>query len=493
MKAFLMSSSHIITVVGLGAGDAGDLTRKAWQTLENASVVYLRTERHPCVPHLPRRAFYESFDALYEAHDDFSDVYNAICDRLLEAARAEPVVYAVPGDPLVGETTVMQLLARAAENGVAVEIVHGISFIEPMLRHAGIDALDGLQILDGMTLAAMHHPPINPQYPAFIGGVYSRAVASDVKLTLMNQYRDDFMVTLVHGAGTADAVAETLPLAEMDHSRAINHLTSLYVPALGRYTSFESFQETMAHLRAPEGCPWDIQQTHETLRPYLIEEAYEVLAAIDAQDWHELANELGDLLLQVVFHAQIATEEGEFTMSDVLENVNRKLIRRHPHVWGEVDVQGSPDRVLANWEEIKKQEQASAGKQRDSLLDKVNTALPALMVAYEYQKQAAKVGFDWPDVAGVEDKIREELNEILTAASDADKVSEIGDLLFVMVNWLRWLGVDDPESLVRAVNLKFYRRFRYVEQQARAAGKDLPALSLEEMNTLWDEAKRLGH
>jgi tetrapyrrole methylase family protein/MazG family protein len=487
-----MASTHTITVVGLGAGNAGDLTRRAWHTLENASVVYLRTERHPCVPDLPRRAYYESFDALYETYDDFTDVYNAICDRLLTAARDEDVVYAVPGDPLVGETTVMQLLARAAAGTVNVEIVHGISFIEPMLRHTGIDALDGLQILDGMTLAAMHHPPINPQYPAFISGVYSRAVASDVKLTLMNQYHDRFMVTLVHGAGTASAVAETVPLAEMDHSRAISHLTSLYVPALGRYTSFESFQETMAHLRAPEGCPWDIQQTHETLRPYLIEEAYEVLAAIDAQDWDELASELGDLLLQVVFHAQIATEDGAFTMADVLDRINRKLIRRHPHVWGDVDVQGSPDRVLANWEEIKKQERASAGKVRDSVLDKVNTALPALMVAYEYQKQAAKVGFDWPDMAGVEDKIREELNEILTSPSAAHKIAEIGDLLFVVVNWLRWLGVDDPESLLRSTNLKFYRRFRYVEQQARAAGKELQGMTLAEMDLLWDEAKRLG-
>ncbi len=487
-----MSSSHIITVVGLGAGDAGDLTRKAWQTLENASVVYLRTERHPCVPHLPRRAFYESFDALYEAYDDFADVYNAICDRLLEAARAEPVVYAVPGDPLVGETTVMQLLARAAENGVAVEIVHGISFIEPMLRHAGIDALDGLQILDGMTLAAMHHPPINPQYPAFIGGVYSRAVASDVKLTLMNQYRDDFMVTLVHGAGTADAVAETLPLAEMDHSRAINHLTSLYVPALGRYTSFESFQETMAHLRAPEGCPWDRKQTHASLRPYVIEEAYEVIDAIDREAWDELAGELGDLLLQVVLHAQIATEEGEFQMADVLDTVNRKMIRRHPHVWGKVDVNGSAERVKANWDDIKRAERAAQGASSDGLLDKVNKALPALMVAYEYQRRAAQVGFDWPTIDGVRDKIREEMAEVLAEDDPQRITAEVGDLIFVLVNWLRWLGVHDPESVLRAANAKFYRRFRHIEQAAAAQGRDLASMTLDEMEALYQQGKAQG-
>lgn len=478
-----------ITIVGLGAGDAEDLTRKAWRVLENADTVYLRTERHPCVPALPKRAFYESFDSLYEAHEQFEDVYNAIADRILSAAQTEAVVYAVPGDPLVGETSVAYILERARQVGMSVEIVHGLSFIEPMLLHTGVDALEGLQILDGMTVAAMHHPPINPTLPAFVGGVYSRAVASDVKLTLMNQYPDHHRVRLVHGAGTDSVRVEDVTLAAMDHSRSIYHLTTLFVPPLTPYSSFESFQETIAHLRAPEGCPWDREQTHASLRPYLIEEAYEVLDAIDREDWEELVGELGDILLQVVLHTQIATEEGTFQMADVLETVNRKMIRRHPHVWGDVTVNGDAEQVVTNWQEIKQQERSASGKTRTALLDSVNTALPALAVAHAYQHKAAKVGFDWPTVQGVEDKVKEELAEILAADNNSDKAHEIGDLIFVLVNWLRWLKVSDPESILRETNAKFYRRFGYIEQQASAQGKPLETLSLDEMEALYQQGK----
>jgi tetrapyrrole methylase family protein/MazG family protein len=484
-----MNASHTLTIVGLGPGDADDMTRRAWRTLEQAEVVYLRTERHPCVPHLPRGTLYESFDHFYEAHEQFDEVYDAICDYLLDRAQQEDVVYAVPGDPMMGETTVLRLLTRAPERGVRVEIVHGVSFVEPALCCAGIDGLEGLQILDGMTIAAMHHPPINPSYPALIGGVYSREVASDVKLTLMNQYPDDHPVLLIHAAGTQGAAVEKVALYEIDRSLSLNHLSSLMVPPLSPYSSFESFQETIAHLRAPEGCPWDRKQTHASLRPYLIEEAYEVLDAIDREAWNELAGELGDLLLQVVLHAQIATEEGEFQMADVLEAVNRKMIRRHPHVWGDVDVRGSAEQVRANWDELKRAERAHQGTEAESLLDGVNKALPALMVAHEYQRRAAKAGFDWPSVESVKAKAREELTEILNAEDVQAAINEIGDLIFLLVNWLRWLGVDDPESVVRAANAKFYRRFRYVEQAAAAQGRTLDMLTGDEIEAIYQQGK----
>ena len=484
-----MNASHTLTIVGLGPGDADDMTRRAWRTLEQAEVVYLRTERHPCVPHLPRSTLYESFDHFYEAHEQFDEVYDAICDYLLDRAQQEDVVYAVPGDPMMGETTVLRLLARAPERGVRVEIVHGVSFVEPALRCAGIDGLEGLHILDGMTIAAMHHPPINPSYPALIGGVYSREVASDVKLTLMNQYPDDHPVLLIHAAGTQSAAVEKVALYEIDRSLNLSHLSSLVVSPLSPYSSFESFQETIAHLRAPEGCPWDRKQTHASLRPYLIEEAYEVLDAIDREAWDELAGELGDLLLQVVLHAQIATEEGEFQMADVLDAVNRKMIRRHPHVWGDVDVSGSAEQVRANWDELKRAERAQKGETAVSLLDSVNKALPALMVAHEYQRRAAKVGFDWPSVEGVKAKAREELTEILNAEDVQAAINEIGDLIFLLVNWLRWLGVDDPESVVRAANAKFYRRFRYVEQVAAAQGRTLDMLTGDEIEAIYQQGK----
>ncbi|MDX1994269.1 MAG: nucleoside triphosphate pyrophosphohydrolase [bacterium] len=482
-----------ITVVGLGPGDVDDLTRKAWRVLKNASTVYLRTAQHGCVACLPQSdTTYHSFDAVYETVETFEDVYAEIVQRLLEAARSGDVVYAVPGDPLVGESTVLQLLNKAKAEGIEVEIVSGVSFVEPTLALVGVDAMNGLQLLDGLDIAAMHHPPINPDYPALIGQVYSRDVASNVKLTLMNQYPDGFPVVLVHSAGTEEAVAEHLPLHQIDRSQHIQHTTALYLPALGDKSSFEEFQEIIAHLRAPEGCPWDREQTHDSLRPFLLEEAYEVLEAIENDDPQHLAEELGDLLLQIVLHTQIAIDDGEFYMSDVVRHVNHKMIRRHPHVWGTVEVNGNSEKVVANWDALKKQEQAAKGERRESALDGIPKALPALKQAHEVQRKAAKVGFDWDNRADVKAKIAEEIAEIEDAQDDPDQMTkEMGDLLFSVVNWARWLKID-PELALRDANARFSRRFRYIEKALGAQGKSPTDSTLSEMDTLWNEAKRQG-
>ncbi|NWG17693.1 MAG: nucleoside triphosphate pyrophosphohydrolase [Chloroflexi bacterium] len=481
-----------LTIVGLGPGSLDDLSRRAWRTLKAAKTVYLRTGQHGCVPCLPQNngQTYHTFDGLYETLDDFAAVYAAIVERVLEAARTGDVVYAVPGDPLVGEATVTQLMAKAREAGVAVEIVSGISFVEPALALLGVDALDGLQVLDGIGVAAMHHPPLNPDYPALLGQVYSRAVAADVKLTLMNQYPDDFPVKLIHEAGTENALVEALPLYEIDRSAHIRHMTALYVPALGRMSSFEQFQEVIAHLRAPEGCPWDRKQTHQSLRQYLLEETYEALEALDSEDMAALAGELGDLLLQIGLHAQIATEAGEFTMADVISRINRKLVHRHPHVWGDVNVSGA-DEVVKNWQELKREEQAEAGQKRESLLDGVPAGLPALMAAYRYQGKAAGPGFDWERLEDVMAHFQEELAEVLAAQTDAEKHEEVGDLLFMMVNLARWLEVE-PETALREANAKFYRRFRYVEEAVKKTGRPMEAFSLAELDGFWKEAKAGG-
>lgn len=480
-----------LTIVGLGPGELDDLSRKAFRTLKQAEMVYLRTAQHGCVSCLPQNdVTYQAFDDLYETLDDFEQVYETIVSRIIEAAGQQDVVYAVPGDPLVGESTTTRLLAAAREKNIPVEIVNGISFVEPSLRLLGIDALDGLQVLDALQIAAMHHPPINPDYAALLGQVYSQNVASDVKLTLMNQYPDDFPVQLIHAAGTPDAVVENLPLYEIDRSEHISHMTSLFVPALGEMASFEQFQEIIAHLRAPEGCPWDRKQTHESLRQFMIEEAYEVLDAIESGDTDSLYEELGDLLLQIVLHTQIAIDDGEFKMADVLRYVNAKMIRRHPHVWGDVDAD-DPDQVVTNWEALKRQEKADNGKQDEYLLDSIPKGLPALLQAYQYQARAAKVNFDWPQVDDVIAKVREEMDEVLAAETPEHQMEEMGDLLFVLVNWARWLKVE-PETALREANQKFYRRFQYIEQQVRATGKPMNDHTLVELDALWDEAKANG-
>jgi tetrapyrrole methylase family protein/MazG family protein len=265
--------------------------------------------------------------------------------------------------------------------------------------------------------------------------------------------------------------------------------TYLYVPPLGEGTSFESFAEIVAHLRAPNGCPWDREQTHESLRKHLLEESYEAISAIDSGDFIDMREEFGDLLLQVVLQSQIANEENQFNVNQVIQGIHSKIVRRHPHVFGDLKVEGV-EGVLSNWEKLKEKER---GKKKDGkgLLDGVPLALPALSQAQEYQDRAARVGFDWPEIEGVLDKVKEEIEEIKNAETDFELASEIGDLFFALVNVARWKHID-AESALRGTNMKFKKRFAYVEQGAKRQERNLSELSLEEMDVLWNEAKKQG-
>ena len=264
--------------------------------------------------------------------------------------------------------------------------------------------------------------------------------------------------------------------------------------------AFEAFVALIARLRAPGGCPWDREQTHASLKPMTIEEAYEVLEAIDEGGDAELAGELGDLLLQVVFHSQIAADEGRFTIADVIARVSEKMVRRHPHVFADETARTSGD-VLRNWEAIEEAEQARAGKSEGSMLDSVSAGLPAAMEAYQMTTKASRVGFDWPDAASVLAKLDEETAELRQAvaaagatgggaggAADARVAEELGDLLFAAVNVARLLG-HDPESALKAANRKFRRRFRHIEERLQAAGRKPAEATLAEMEVLWEEAK----
>jgi MazG family protein len=255
---------------------------------------------------------------------------------------------------------------------------------------------------------------------------------------------------------------------------------------------FARFVELIARLRAPGGCPWDREQTHDSVKPMTIEEAYEVAHAIDERDDVELAGELGDLLLQVVFHANIAQERGAFALPQVIERVAEKMVRRHPHVFGEQQASSSGD-VLRSWEAIKAAEREQKGKQDESMLDSVHRGLPAVMEAFQITTKVSRVGFDWKDVAGALAKLDEEtaeLREAIAADAGHDRVAEeVGDLLFVSVNVARLAGVD-PESALKAANRKFRRRFRHVEGRLAESGRKPADSTLEEMDGYWDEAKR---
>ncbi|MBK6326669.1 MAG: nucleoside triphosphate pyrophosphohydrolase [Chloroflexi bacterium] len=473
-----------ITVVGLGPGDGRFLTREAWQILTEAGTVHLRTKRHPAVADLPENVTLISFDGIYETAVNFESVYAQIVAELLRLAQTGPVVYAVPGHPHVGESTVTALETAAQEAGVPVRIVPGISFIEPMLTAVGYDGLDGLQLFDAVEMLAFHYPPLNPDVPLLLGQVYSRLVASDLKLVLTAVYPEEHPVYLIHAAGLDGQSVEQLPLYAIDHSEQTSHLTSLYVPALPYKASLPALAETVAILRSPEGCPWDREQTPQSMRADFLEEAGEVLEALDTFDDDGLREELGDMFYHLVMQTQMASEEEIFRLSDVIAGIEAKLKRRHPHVWGDWEAADTAA-VLHNWEKIKQDEK---GRQLDSILDHIPLTLPALARSQKIQHKVAKVGFDWPNIAGVYDKLREETAELQAANTPAERLAELGDILFVLVNLARWLGVD-AESALREANLRFTRRFQAVEQLAAARQLDLTQMDLAAIEILWQEVK----
>ena len=342
-----------------------------------------------------------------------------------------------------------------------------------------------LILLDAQTLATAHVPPYPPDMPVLLTNVESRELALHLKTVLLTTYPEQHMVFVMR-----EGKKKEERLSEVGDGEFLDG-TSLYVPELGEGTSFESFAELVAHLRAPNGCPWDREQTHETLRKHLLEESYEAISAIDSGDFADMREEFGDLLLQVVLQAQIANEEGQFNVNQVIQGIHSKIVRRHPHVFGDLKLEGV-DGVLANWEKLKEQERSEKGKiekkEKKGLLDGVPNVLPALSQAQEYQDRAARVGFDWPEIEGVLDKVREEIEEIKNAESDFELASEIGDLLFALVNVARWKHID-AESALRGTNTKFKKRLSYVEQGAKKQDRDLSSLSLDEMEALWQEAK----
>lgn len=481
-----------ITIIGLGPGDASLLTRQTWALLNELDEIYLRTAQHPVVAAFPKKLHIHSFDSVYEKTEKFEDVYAIIVDEILSVVReGKSVTYAVPGHPFVAESTSPQIIQKAKELGIATRVFDSVSFLEPIFSALGLDPFPAITLMDALEIADSNFPQFPPSRPILIAQIYSRVVAAELKQTLLEIYSDEHPVKLIHAAGTSSEVIECIPLYEIDRSKQIGIFTSLYIEPLPKGSSFEEFQEIIARLRAPDGCPWDRKQTHQSLRKHLLSETYEVLAALDEEDPKHLCEELGDLLLQIVLHAQIAVEDGEFNMSDVLKGIHDKLIRRHPHVFDTVLVDGV-DAVLKNWEQIKAEERKDNGKQKENgLLSGVPTNYPALAQAQEIQDRAARVGFDWNSIEPVMEKIYEELEEVKNAKDGNERGKELGDVVFALVNLIRWYDLD-AETIVRETNTRFRKRFNFIENRVREKGKIMQDFSLEELDQIWDEAKKNG-
>jgi tetrapyrrole methylase family protein/MazG family protein len=473
-----------IVVVGLGPGADSHITDETRRAIARVPHRFLRTARHPSA-HLAGDA--TAFDELYEHADCFDAVYAEIVERLVAAAIEHgEVLYVVPGSPLVLERSVRTL---QADPRVDCELLPAMSFLDVAWARLGVDPIEaGVRLIDGHQFATA---AASAGGAMLVAHTHANWVLSDIKLSLDDPEGafDDSPVILLQALGTDDEHIVHSTWAEMDHAIVADHLTSLYIPSLGApvgdgYVRFHLLARTLR-----EQCPWDIEQTHQSLLPYLIEETYEVVDAIQQLDPDDpltdeaLIEELGDLLYQIEFHATIAEQQGRFTITDVTRGVHDKLVRRHPHVFGDVEADGA-DQVLVNWDAIKRAE-----KGRTSVFDGVPTSLPALAYAHKVQKKAAKVGFDWPDVHGALPKIAEEAGELLDVLDDPQRAAdELGDLLFAVVNVARHLGAD-PELCLRAATHKFRTRFELVEQLAASRGIDLHTTDLATLDALWDEIK----
>ena len=344
-----------------------------------------------------------------------------------------------------------------------------------------------LVLMHADQLIHAHHPKHSPNHSLLVFGFTESADLTLLINVMKAVFTENHIVRVIRVKSEGQVLIDEIHLDELGSLSVLDRDTWLFFPPLNRETSFQEFQEIIAHLRAPNGCPWDREQTHLSLRNNLLEEAYETLEAIDRLDVDGMQEELGDLLLQIVLHSQIATEAGEFRMEDVITGISRKIIRRHPHVFGDTTVEGVKG-VLQNWEKLKEKERSDKGSVEKGLLDGVPVILPSLTQAQELQDRAARVGFDWPTIEPVWEKVLEELEEVRQAETPEEVEKELGDLLFAVVNLTRWFKVDS-ESALRGTNHKFRRRFKHIEKSARKTGRDMQSMTLDEMDGYWNEAK----
>ncbi len=472
------SPTYQLLIVGLGPGSPGLLTAETREALRTAGQVILRTRHHPTVSALGNEAVaWLNCDDLYQQQPVFDALYTAIAARVLERAVAAPTVYAVPGHPLVAERSVTAILEAAEARGVEVRILPALSFADLAAVALRID-LGAVQLCDALDLR------IDSQRPALISQVFTRDATTALKLRLLDQYPAGHIVTVLTALGTADQAVRTVLLSELDH-RPFGFLDCLYVPAIAPLDDvrrFDGLAYVIQRLHAEDGCPWDREQTHESLRPHLLEESYEALEAIDSKDPGRLTEELGDVLLQIVMHTAVAERLEEFTFADVAEQISRKLIGRHPHVFGE-GTAATSDEVYQNWEALKQAE-----KPRTSILEGIPNTLPALAASQTIQGRARRIGFDWPEIEGALDKLREEIDEFARAEGAADREDEFGDILFVVSNIGQRLGIDAEQAL-RLANIKFRARFGIMERLASELGKDLKSMTADEREALWEAAK----
>ena len=454
------------------------LTRAAWDAILCAETLYLQTTEHPSAkPVTDAGLTFVSMDDLYENAEDFDALNDAIAARLTSGGDC---VYAVMGDGCFAQLPAIETAAK--KKSFRVDVLPGVSYAK-----AAFPAVQDAFVCTARTLPKR----VDPNVPLLVQELDSPIIAGEVKLAISEIWPDEWPVTLATLQPDGHYAFRTFPLSELDRRRTLFAGSVLHVKPASfedrtRYGYYD-LVDVMQRLRAPGGCPWDREQTHESLKGDLIEECYELNDAIDEQDDAHIVEELGDVLMDVVFHSTIADEQGRFNENDVADGIVKKLVYRHPHVFGTEKAESSAD-VLKRWDELKQKEKNQ--KTQKEVLCAVPKRFPALMRSSKVQKRARKVGFDWNDAEEAFPKVYEELGELKAAMQgDGDLPEEAGDLLFAVVNVVRLLGLDCEQVLHDATD-KFIARFGRMEELAAADGKELKDLPLSEQDKYWEMAKK---
>lgn len=471
-----------IYILGFGCGDKGEVTLRTLDILKKCDAVYVRTMRHPAAEILMEYNIeHTAFDDRYETADSFDALYESIAETVVNGP-GNNVAYIVPGSAVFAEKTVLLIREKAA---CPVVIIPAVSFTDGLFAALGKDAADSFKLIDALRIKTQ---PPDATTTNIICQVYDNDIASDLKLSLMKYYDDNQDIIIITGASTSEERILKTKLFELDRTDAVNHLTTVVIPPAdkkGRY-GFTDFTDIIRKLRSEHGCPWDRAQTHESLTPYIIEEAYEMIDAIKNNDTDNLCEELGDVLLQIMLHAAIAEESGAFDIGDVIDNVSKKMIRRHPHVFTDMR---QPDDINRMWENIKFDEHRYASQA--DMLSGVARSLPALLYAQKIQKKAGEIGFDFKSAKEASLKIDEELSEMFEAYETGSKenlTEEAGDLLFAAVNTVRLMNISAEDALKISAE-KFIKRFREMEQMCVSRNEDITCIGIDKLNAYWEQTK----
>ncbi|MDW5299476.1 MAG: nucleoside triphosphate pyrophosphohydrolase [Sedimentibacter sp.] len=474
---------NTVQIIGLGSGSKEDLTLKAHNALAEKIPTYVRTDRHPIIQELKKDICVNSFDDYFERYESFDEIYEKITERVVELSKQyKKINYCTAGSPYYGDIVTKKLLNEYKDE-INIIIIDGMSFLDKCIKLSGYSDYKSIAVLDCLEADEFS---FDVNFFNIITQVYDLEIASQLKLKLMEIYPDTVNVLKID---VLEENVKEMPLFMIDQEKNYGFSTYFCILPIeiskNTVYNVNNLCRIVKVLRGPDGCPWDMKQTHNSIRQNVIEEAYEVVDAIDNDDMDNLVEELGDLLLQVIFHAELGSEEGYFNINDVVTNVCNKMYSRHPHVFGSVKAD-NVDEALKSWESAKQKEK-NLNTYTDNLKN-VPKALSTLSRSYKIQKRAAEVGFDWPDENGAILKVKEELFEFIEEYNrdDFNKMEEeFGDLLFALVNFARFMKINPDIALNKTIN-KFINRFEYIEKHST---KDLKQMTLKEMDELWEESK----